>query len=171
MPNEPETSESDSPFDSATFYTCDDSCEELSLETVEEAIEEMLDGWFIHDPRTTSMTPDEAIETQGPITVYAYKRKTLPDSFGFGEAAIDSMLEDFDEMYWCDEYGNAHDDNAPPWEGDVLKDVKRKLYATMEECMKLANIWRCEVVEERVFSEMAITAMMMEHRPDWWQKT
>jgi len=156
------------PFHTADYYTCDDTAELLSHEDWVEALAEHADSWF--DPQEPHLTIDEILEKQGSITVYAWKRKVLPTSFGFGEAAIDSMLEDFEEMYWCEEYGNAFEEGSPPWDEEALKIVKAKLYATMEECVQMAHIWQCEVITNKVFADEELVTLLKEHSPHWWEK-
>lgn len=155
-------------FHTADYFTCDDSAEELSHECWDEPINDFIDNWY--DPQPPHLTIDQILEKQGDVTVYAWKRKVLPTSFGFGESAIDSMLESFEEDYWGEEYGCPFEAGNPPWDKEVMEVVKKKLYATMQECVELAHIWQCEIVSEKVFTEEEVEAIVRENSPHWWEE-
>lgn len=153
------------PFNTATYYTCDDSVEQLSHETWEEAIEEHIDGWF--DPTKPARRPmDEIMAEISSLTVYAWKRKEIDPRFG--EHAVDDMFETLDDD-WHDDYGDC-DGDACVFGKEELKKLKEKFYALMRKSLKNARPWQCDVVTERLFNEDELTTLMKAHNPHWWEK-
>lgn len=150
--------ENEKNFDGATFYDCGDP-EELHYESPSEAIEAHLDNaWEVGN------TAMQTLDYVAPLEVKAFVPKKIPK--GFGESAIDRMLEDFDENYWCEEFGNPIDGGHEPWTGDELKALKAKLYAVMDEALSHADVWQCDVVATRTYSEDEVRALV----PDWFSR-
>lgn len=136
------------PFDRAKFYDCGDP-QELKHADPGEAVEEFLDSNWAPD-----ISPQQLLDELCPVTVKAYAPKTVAPRFG--ESAIDSMLEDFEENYWCEEYGNPMECGSPPWEGEQLRALRDKLYAALAEALKHAYVWQCEVVATREFTKQEV---------------
>lgn len=139
-------------WNDATLFDCRDGSELHHTEPVE-AIEELLD--MAYEEGTTL---GQTVAACSPVTVNGYRPKTI--SPRFGEAAIDNMLEDFIENYWCEEYGNC---DHQPWGKDFNR-IRGRFYALMEECLQSAVTWQCEKVGTREYSNDEV----MEIARDWW---
>lgn len=151
-------------FHTATYYTCDDSVEELSHETWAEAITEHLDAW--HDPCTHNSPIDTIIAGCSPLKVYAYARDVVEPRFG--EHAVDSMMETLDDD-WHDNYGDLDGDSCV-FSPDKKKDITEKFYVLMRECLADATSWRCAVFAEMEFDAEELTALMKKENPHWWEQ-
>lgn len=146
-------------FNTADWYSVNEDGE-LHHTCWEDCIGEHMDASHENDVHIV-----DQIDTIAPLEVFAWKRKTLPPNSGLGDTAIDRMLEDFDEYYWCEEYGGVEEE-SPPWEGEALANTKKTLYSAMEECLQTADIWQCEIVGSRVFSKEELTEFMKSNEPE-----
>lgn len=139
-------------FDDADYFDCGDP-EELIHESLEEALER-----FIDDAWEPGSVMGELLDKLCPLKVTGYARKKVAPRFG--EAAIDTMLDDFDENYWCEEYGNPTDGDYPPWSASELISLKAALYKVMGAALLKARPWQCEEVGTREFSKAELMALI-----------
>ena len=153
------------PYNESTYYDASDAPEEMTSEDPSEAIAQYLDDHFY--PPIENKTIEDHIRELSPIHVRSYTRKKAPTNQG--EAAIDSLLEDFDEYYWCEEFGNAFEGGSPPWGEDVLLEVKKILYEAMERCVKKARVYQCDYTASREYSADEVAIMMKASNPHWWE--
>jgi hypothetical protein len=150
-------------FEECKYYSEEnDDPESLSHNSPEEAMIQFFDDVF--DPEVSIQ---QSIANHCPMTIIGWKRKVI--SPRFGEYAIDRMLEDFDESYFCEEYGNPFEDGFPPWEGERLKQVKEKFYKVMEECLKTAHVWQCEEAARKTFEEEEVLKIVKLAEPEWFK--
>lgn len=129
------------PFDSADYYSCNQDGEDLSHESPEEALAELLDLWG-HD-----------MLANAPITVYAWKRKRLPVSWFGNEAdfAVEFLVE-----RWGEEYGDPEGDLPGPFDDDFTA----KLESLLREHVKPEHVWACERVGSREYSADELREML-----------
>lgn len=159
------TGESGRPYNEAHYYDAGDTPEEMTSEDPTEAIAQYLDDHFY--PPIENKTIENHIRELSPIHVRSYTCKQAPSNQG--EAAIDSLLEDFDEYYWCEEFGNSFESGSPPWEGDDLLKVKKILYEAMERCIAIATVHQCDYTASREYSADEVITMMKASNPHWWE--
>jgi hypothetical protein len=149
-----------SDYDNAELYDCRDP-ENLRHETVEDAIEEMVELWL--DPGSDVAA---VIAERGEITVTAYNRRSVPDSEI--TALAERVVEDFAECIG-DEYGNPDGDPFDEFAAGVLDTLTGKVAVLLREAANGARIWSCEEVGSRTYSAAKVEEMMRKWRPDWFE--
>lgn len=151
------TKETD-PWDMADYYDCNCDRERLTLASPEEAIEQYLDGFM--SPGCDVL---KVIAMNTPLEVTAFVRKTVdPKDAQLWAARIADQVNE----WWLDEeYGDPDGDMDGP--GDL--EFQNAVTAALEAAMKRTEIWACETVGERLFSEEEVVALMRDHCPDWFE--
>lgn len=148
------------PFDSATYYTTDDSAETLSCESVSEAIEQGLDAWASPDCDMV-----ELIREHAPITIYAYEREVLNEAYveSWAESALERLYEE-----WCDEYGGPDGDDEFE---KATRDALPEQVALFKKIVAQVPVWRCKQVALRVYNADEGEKMLREDSPYLFEKT
>jgi hypothetical protein len=149
-----------SDYDNAELYDCRDP-ENLRHETVEDAIEELVDTWLDLDADVSAVIAD-----RGEITVTAYNRRSVPDSEI--TALAERVVEDFAECIG-DEYGNPDGDAFDEFGAGMLDVLTCKIAVLLREAVSGARIWSCEEVGSRTYSAAKVEEMMRAWRPDWFE--
>jgi hypothetical protein len=142
-------------FDAADYYDCSPDSELLAHGSPEGALENFLDGLWEKGKGCR-----EILEGHGPIEVFAFKRKTVDRRFA--ELVVDSWMDDFDEMHWCEEYGNF-EDVSDPFKDE--KALRAELTTVLQKHLDTATVWQCEQVASATFSVEEIAALV----PDWFR--
>ncbi len=146
-------------FESATYYDCRNS-ESLQHESVEEAIEELLDllATPVCDMRAL-------IKEHAPITVTAYIREQVSDKFI--ERVASDLLEQASERF-SEEFGDPDgyrdglDDLKVTQEvGPLFVEAVKRLYAH-------GTVWQCRRAGKREYSAEEVEEMMYEQNPEWF---
>jgi len=142
-------------FDAAAYYDTDDGAETLDHSELESALEYILDNAWEKDKSW-----DDILAELCPITVYAFQRKTVED--GFAAGVVDSWMDDFDEMHWCEEYGNFLD-QSDPWSKEEEKKLREALSETLQKWIAKAHVWQCDQIAEAEFSEEEVRELMADY--------
>jgi len=144
-------------FQQATYFTCDDDCEQLSCDTVEDAIEEHLDGWQCCGADTVAL-----IRERGPVEVFGHSQK---------------IIDEFDMNSWTlrlgEQLGEWVDDEFGDPEGDHNLDTEefeRELLPLVRKCIAKHTVWQCESAGSRIYTVDEVMAMMKQHRPEWFEE-
>lgn len=145
------------PFDGADYYDCRDS-ESLSHETVDEAIEDLLDSWS-----SPSCDMVALIQEQSPITVTAYRCAEILEAEWTQRAvnAAEFILESLDEEYG-DPDGSSREKEQSL--GAALAPVIRAW------CKEHHQPWQCNPSGERVYEADEVEAMMRKYNKDWFEE-
>lgn len=146
------------PYDSAVFYDCRAS-EVLSHETPWDSIAEFLDCF-------TSPGCDmiEIIRSNSPITVTAYNRARIQDSWiAFRVESLAHLLaEQFGE-----EFGNPNeDDQAMP--ADVMERFAKEIAPAVRSAVEKCDVWPCFVCGTRTYTFDDVVNMARREQPDWF---
>lgn len=142
------------PFDDADFYDCCEDCEELSHETVEDAIAAHID-----DRGPGDILADIVAAT--PLTVYAYKREVVSESWLASASRV--LAAHLDEL-WGEEYGDPDGRNNPDEE-----QIAAALFPGIAAAVKPWRVWRCKEVATREYSAAEVEALMRAANPDWFE--
>ena len=145
-------------FDSADLFTCDDEPEDLTFESPEEAIEAFVNMWAEPDEHIGSCAgpapydlPDLARRV-GPVTVFAYRRRQVEDSW---YQSVASRVVELIEEQWGEDYGDPDGDfEACP------EAAEAKARAWLRDLLRDAVSWRCECVAERTYSVEEIEELL-----------
>lgn len=141
------------------FFDCRDS-EVLSHETVEEAIEEYLDGFMTRDCDVAKLIAEHT-----PLEVRGFDRKPLDHGFADQSAGwlLESALEQFEEEYGGGDYPLIEEtDQAAVAAKEQIAAALRILHASV-------SVWQCEENAKREYSTEEVEAMMRENNPDWFE--
>ena len=141
------------------LYDCRDS-ESLIHESPEEAIEELIDAWLTKDCDVA-----KEIQKLAPVTVAAYVRQTIGDSWF--EAEADRLLEVAAED-WGEEFDSEGDNEADLYARETKAAVLPDLVAVLKKFYAHSVPWNCERVGEVTLSSEQVVVLMREHRPDWF---
>lgn len=146
-------------YETATYYDCADS-ETLSHEDPGEAIEEYLDNAMDPDCDVSAF-----ISEHGPITMTAYVRQSVPDSWVQNVAR--SLAEGAAERY-SEEYGNPAGAPGEDIPYEAVTRAEAAIAATLWEMYAAGTVWACDRVAERVYEPAEVEQLMREYRPEWW---
>lgn len=139
-------------FDQATYYDADDTAEHLSHETVEDALEAAVELVWEEDK-----TPEEVLDELCPITLHGYVRKKVSPSFA--REVVDSWMDDFDEMYWMEEYGNF-EDMSEPWKPAEEKALRDEITKVLQSYVEKAHVWQCDKSCDAVFTKEEVRKLI-----------
>ena len=120
-------------FKDADFFDCGDP-EDLDHEDPETALERWFDGWC--DPNCDVVA---IIREQCPVTLTAYKRKTIDDGFADElrkkfDAFIDNLNDDF-----MDRYDNPNGESNAP-----ASSITHAIRESLVELYGGRFVWMCE---------------------------
>lgn len=157
----------DDPFNNAAIYDCDESAEQLSYGSAEEAIVAWVDAMV--DPDTylaEGQQADllEAVRKVGPLTVHAFVRETPEASWWRNRVhgAMEDVIERFD-----DDYGNPDgDDGSNKILGD--QDMNHLIALTQAVVLRHRRVWNCKKVASRVYGAEQVLTIVREHAPHWF---
>lgn len=148
-------------FDNADYYDCGDP-ENLSHDTVEEALEDYIDG-------LEGMSPEcdvaALIEANSPITVSAYTRKAVHPADAADWAR--DMAENLNEWWREEEYADPDGDGDGPGDTAFVK----ALIPLIEAAIARTTVWACDNSGEREYSAEEVLALMRKRCPSWFEKT
>jgi len=139
-------------FAEAKYYDCQDP-EQLYHTEVEEAIERYIDDAW-EPGQTKSMR--QLIADLCPITVTAYNPMKVSDRWP--ESMAERFLEDMEENLG-EEYGNP-DGDTEFWSEHQRTEIKKELEAVLAKAVAGAEVWACEDVAKREYSEAEVFEMM-----------
>jgi len=139
------------PFDSATYYDACDDGENLTYDSVEEALQQRLD-----DCGEPGETLRETIQREAPITVDAYVRAVVTDDWITQQA--ERMAERLEEA-WHDEFGNPDSGFDYPRAGD---ETRALLEQAVRKYVESTQVWACERVASREFTAAQLEEMFAE---------
>lgn len=120
------------------YWDCDDNTERLYHETLDEAVEEFLDG------QVQGNEPDT-------LEVYGYARKTVdPKKFkeSILESAYEYLSEDFDGE-------DGHDQN---------KEIEDAATSFIKTYLDNYSVWICEIVKTE---KVNVKEWISKNRPGW----
>jgi hypothetical protein len=147
-------------FDGAELYGCFDS-EDRAHSDPWEAIEAHLDHWMSPGCDVAAI-----IVEQSPVTVTAYMRARLPDSWTKRTATwlVERAVESFEEEYSGD------------CDCDFLIDIPRddvhaEIFAALKKFYAQADVWLTEEVAKREYSTAEVMALARANRSDWFEAT
>lgn len=155
-------------YDNAKFYDARET-DVFSLETPEEAICEVVDGWCHRRGSSSSDTTIDAIRKTGPITVKAYgpKQLTAVQAFKLAESAVVLVAETIDDV---ENFGDP-DGEQDPLDGRACDSL---VLAFAADIMRIwrehADPWQRECVGERTYSVEEVEAICREECPKWFEE-
>jgi hypothetical protein len=125
------TDKTSDPFDSADYYTPYGDAESFTAETVEEAIREY---------------EDEGGIVENGVTLYAHKRRAVPENWAEGEAEhlAESLSDDYE-----DEFGGG---DSRMIDGVYMEHLEKELRLIVRQLIKDCPTWQCEPVSKRIYS-------------------
>ena len=145
-------------FAEAKFYDCQDP-ETLYHFEVEDAIERYLDDAW-EPGKTKSMR--QLIADLCPITVKAYNPMKISNRWP--ESMAERFLEDMEENLG-EEYGNP-DGDTEFWSEHQRTEIQKELEAVLAKAAAGAEVWACEDVAKREYSEEEVLEIMDGHQLD-----
>ncbi len=146
------------PWDTADYYECREGVEELTHETLEEALESYLDGHM--EPNCDA---EAVIREVGTVEVTAYARKTVDPADAKRWAA--GLADDVNALWRDEEYGNPDDDQGGPGDDEFVREVT----AVIERAFERTVVWQCESVAKRELSTEEVLAIMRKECPEWFR--
>lgn len=152
-------------FDGADYYSTDEDCETLEHEHPVSAIEYLVDGYWPRKP----MTVHEALGELGDITVYAWRRKPIPEIewTAFGQHALEAMAEAFDEEYSSPDEGVLS--RAGVDEPTLAKELGEVFRRYVSDGGKDNPVWCCTPCGERVYTRAEVETLLREENPGWFE--
>lgn len=145
-------------YDQADYYDCA-SAEHLTYEGPAEAIEGHIDGYFFVD-----CDVEAVIAALCPIVCTAYVRKTVGDDVV--KEWAEQLAEQLNETWSQEEYGNPDEELDGPGDPDFVA----ALIPVLRAAVSRTEVYGCDKLETREYSEQEVLTMMREHRVDWFEK-
>lgn len=148
-------------FDSADFYDCSDSADELRHTSPEECVGEYMHG-LIDDK---GEIVDE-ISKFAPLTVEAYRRDPVSPEWARRKASylVDQLLEEIAE----DEEGFRP---ATPITEENRQELIQGLAETIGQVMTVVENFNCSKVASKTYTADELIALMREHSPEWFEES
>jgi hypothetical protein len=146
------------PWDTADYYECREGVEELTHETLEDALESYLDGCM--EPECDA---EAVIRAVGMIEVTAYARKTVDPADA--KRWAERLADEVNESWRDEEYGNPDDDQGGPGDDEFVREVT----AVIQRAFDRTDVWQCERVAKRKFSTEELLAIMRKECPEWFR--
>lgn len=143
------------PSTRAVFWSCLDP-EQLSLESPEEAIEEVVD-------RVAADSIQEAIAKVCPLTVKGYAPNEM--DMDWVASLSERAVEHFEESIQ-DEYGDPDGDSLIEKNKPALT---KAIAAAFRAAVQGVTPWSCAVVETRVYTAAEVEAILREECPEWFE--
>ena len=142
----------DEEFNSADCYDCCDDREELIHSDIEDAIESHLDDAY--DPALNE-TARQTLARIAPIEVFAFKRNTVPDDWAksMAQFLFEKLAEEWDE-----DFGDFHGSHEP-WSPAEQAELHQMFITTIETAVEYGEVWRCDSIGSRTFTEAEILDM------------
>ena len=138
----------------ADYYDARD-VEELSHDSIAEAVEDVVDSWCERDCDVS-----EVIRECAPIAVTAFRRGEVTDTWIARESDI--LMEILAE-HWVEEYGGNPDGDEPESApGDTM-------LATIRAFVAKQKVFPCVRAGEYTYSAEEVEAMMRKHNPHWFE--
>jgi hypothetical protein len=148
-------------FDTADYYSTSEDAETLEYEDPTSAIENLVDSWSIPNEPI-----EKALNDVGDVTVYAWKRSTIPDAQWSRWA--DNLADRFEEDYDESEYANPDDRLFDQRSQALRTSVVASLTDALKKAMEEQEVWHCEVSAKRTYTRAEVEAMMREENPEWF---
>jgi hypothetical protein len=154
-----EAAEKPEPFDIADYYDCRES-EELTSETLQEALEDFIDGNLSPPSNVT-----EEIRKLCPIEVVAYSRKEITEHFvrNVAEECYARLAELFHE-----EYGEPESDYGG-FDKESGEEIMRDFLPAVRKAAARGTVWQCDKVGKREYDFEEVLRLMREHCPEWFE--
>ena len=146
-------------YENATYYDCRGN-ESLEHETPEDTIAELIECYL--EP---GCDVARIIEERGPITVTAYKRNEVSESWIRNTAEY--LAGDAAERF-CEEYGNPDGDTDDVPE-EAVKRAAEFMEAGIRAMAQAATVWQCETCGERTYQPAEVEALMRAERSEWFE--
>lgn len=139
----------------ADFYSTSDQDERLTHKSLDECLEEHLDGW----PGSI----EEAVAAG--VTVYAWARMTIDEDH---EATIrlDDIVENLSEAI-LEEYGDPDGSSEDVFGSEAEETFKAAVLPALVKLLSTVTPWGCSQVGERTFTAEELLAWVKQHNPKW----
>ena len=147
-------------FEGATFYDCVES-ERLTHDSPGKAIADVFDGLA-----TPGESVKDCIRAHTPVTVTAYERQTIPQSWI--EDQLERFVQGLDEEA-AEEYGDPEGFRLV-FDKDAETAIARALLPALTvQVQEHANVRSCEAVAIKVYDAAAIERVLRETCPEWFE--
>ena len=140
----------------ADYYDARD-VEELSHDSIEAAVEDVVDSWCERDCDVS-----KAIRDCAPIVVSAFRRGEVVAKWVEREA--DVLMEILAE-HWAEEYGGNPDGDEP----EAAPEAVTAILVAVRAFVAAQKVYPCYAVGEYTYSVEEIETMMREYRADWFE--
>lgn len=146
-------------YDAAEVYGLGEE-EEMACGSPEEVIAEVLEGLA-----EINCDMAELIARHSPITVCAYARDTVPETYADTEAtiAVEELVERFDDAFGAPDGGSEPDEN-------MLKEMREHVARAVRLMVETMSVWNCSKVASRTYGAAEVEQMMREANPDWFEE-
>jgi len=131
--------------------------EELSHDSIEDAVEELID---VNCERDCDVS--KVIRDCGPLAVTAYRRGEVEAKWIVREVGI---LGDLLAEHWAEEYGGNPDGDDP----EAAPEAATAILAAVRAFVAAQKVYPCHAVGEYTYSVEEIETMMREYRADWFE--
>lgn len=135
-----------------TFFDCYEGCEELTWSDPEEALDSHLDDCYEVGSKESRA---ETIARVAPLTVYEFAHVTVPEGWADNEAR--RLFERLEERF-ADDFGSLDLEYAP-WDSREHGALEQALTAVVRTAVERADVWRCEIVGKKQWSEDELRAL------------
>lgn len=146
-------------FPSCAFYDCDDGCESLSYEILEEAIAVYVEGG-------DSVSTEDRILAVTPLEVYCYDREELNPRFA--ELQAGSAIEEAKDA-WLDEYGGPCGENELP--AEALRKAEQELEVVFRKLFESGKVWNCKIVKTVTLTADEVRTVLKQYIPEIFDET
>lgn len=148
---------SDNKFDECVLFDCDEDTDSLGHDTPEGAIEAHFENMFWDGAIT------KALDEAGDVTVYGWKRSTIPHETiqRYARNAAEHIDEAYAEDEWADP-DKQHHFNL----GTLAADIA----VVVADHISRMTVWGCERVAERVFTRDECEAILRKECPEWFEE-
>lgn len=137
------------------FWSCHEDNEQLTHESLDEAVEHYLDD-LLHP----KMSPTEVLAAlPGSLDVYGYARDDGPsekEQRSWAMSLVEQLVEWIDDEYGDPDGGGCGNENEP-----ACQDIAREM---VETALQNYVVWRCSKVETKTIN---VEEWVRRERPDW----
>lgn len=141
-----------------TFYTCDDTAEQLDHESPEEAIEAEIARDV--DEAAPGSEVVAAIRARAPLTLFAWS-PIVPTETEVNNWA-DDLLERLEER-WGEEHDPEGDMGLAKEAGEIMREATKKIIAASPS-------WTCRVVGKIDLTAEEVEETLRDWCPEWFEE-
>ncbi len=145
-------------FPEADFYDCG-YAERLSHKSVEEALEEFVDGWLSPDCDVVKILHEDV----GEVTVQCFKRGVIPEKVK--EHLTKYMLDQLDEWYANEEYA---DPDGGGRNVAAMEAAVKPMRAAVDAYLGATEVWSCDQTATVTLTPEQVEVMLRAYCPEWF---